>query len=127
MCMRSVVIILALCGLSGCIPFHYTDRPGVTGVVINKRTRLPVEGAEISLGRAGKLAVASSSKDGSFSIPPLKSWGIYVIPYDAGMMSFPLSIKRSGYQLFTRDVMSTSTDRDESATKSLGVINLNPK
>jgi hypothetical protein len=95
----AVTWVMILC--TGCIPYHFTTRPGATGVVLDAGTHAPVVGAIVSVipGRGdGSKGVATTATDGSFRVPPRRQWGVYIVPGDVFPFPFELSVQRDGYQ-----------------------------
>jgi hypothetical protein len=82
----ALTVVGGLC-LVGCFPYHYTLRPGVTGVVLDARTGSPVANATVAVrsrdfhGQIGEVTLATGA-DGKFHLAPEQRWGIYVVPMD---------------------------------------------
>src|SRR5262249_15633156 len=88
--------------LCGCIPYRFTGRPGVTGVVLDSNTRAPVAGATVTVASRETYADemrgnAVTAADGSFSIPPYWRWGLYLPCSDTFDYPASLSVQRAGY------------------------------
>jgi hypothetical protein len=124
--MRLIVLLLAGAALSGCIPYRYTNRPGVVGTVVGARTQRPIPGAGVSLDGPGGPISTVTAADGSFAIAPLRQWGIYIVPMDIWDSSYPLSVVHSGFQPYSREVRSNPAIGGAEATKNLGVVALQP-
>ena len=62
----ALTVVGGLC-LVGCFPYHYTLRPGVTGVVLDARTGTPVANATV--------AVRSRDSHGQISEVTLATYG----------------------------------------------------
>ena len=68
--------MMLLC--SGCIPYHFTTRPGASGVVLDARTGVPIVGAAVSVAPVrgdDPAGTATTETDGSFRVPPRRQWG----------------------------------------------------
>jgi hypothetical protein len=119
------LFLLSMCAaITGCFPYDYTDRPGVAGTVVSSDSHEPVAGAGISFGPVN--AVAYSATDGSFSVPPKKEWGVWIIPQDVFTLPCAVSIRRNGYEAYETNVMWNPSQRAKYATKQLGIIPLVP-
>jgi hypothetical protein len=123
--MRYMLLIPVCLATSGCFPYHYTDRPGINGTVVNAASQQPVVGAGIAFGRTNDI-VTQTTADGSFAIPPKKQWGIWIIPQDVFTSRYAVSIRRDGFQDYETEVLSNPADGGKRATKQLGVISITP-
>jgi hypothetical protein len=121
------ISLFALClAASGCFPYHYTDRPGISGRVVNARTREPLAGASISFGLTNTVAVAISSADGSFVVSPKRQWGIWIIPQDVFSFPWTVCVRHSGYESNYIRFPFNAAATGKAAKKALGVISLEP-
>jgi len=94
-------VIAATLFCSGCFPYHFTTRPGASGVVVDARTGVPVAGAPVSVALIrgnGQPTSATTATDGSFRVLPRRQWGLYLAPGDILPLYFALSVQREGYQ-----------------------------
>jgi len=92
---------LVISACAGCIPYHFTVRPGVSGTVLDVQTGTPITNAAIAVspGRGDNPASeATTAADGSFFIPPQRQWGVYIVPGDVFPFPFALTVQRDGYQ-----------------------------
>ena len=123
----SFLLLGALCvTTSGCFPYRYTTRPGLSGTVIAFESHAPLAGAEISFGGTNATPVAFSGADGSFLVPPKRKWGIWIIPQDVFAMLWSIRVYRVGYETnFTRFNFPASAT-GTAATVQLGVLPLKP-
>src|SRR5438067_5769416 len=86
---------------AGCIPYHFTMRPGASGRVLDARTGVPVAGAGVSVAPVrgdDPVGTATTATDGSFRVPPRRQWGVYIVPGDVFPCRFTLSVQHDGYQ-----------------------------
>ena len=123
--MRHLLLLPVCLATSGCFPYYYTARPGITGTVVSAASQQPVVGAGIAFGRTNAV-VAQTATDGSFLIPPQKQWGIWIIPQDVFTMRYAVSIRHDGFQDYEAEVLSNSADGGKRATKQLGLISISP-
>jgi hypothetical protein len=85
-----MVLLAALLGLGGCIPmpYRFTLRPEVSGVILDAASSAPISNATVTcttptLSRGGTTdQVANSDASGRFDIPAMKRWGVYIMPMD---------------------------------------------
>jgi hypothetical protein len=102
-----LLVSLLLC--SGCFPYHFTRKPGVSGNVIDARTGKSIQGAQVRLTtysfpkQEEKLESTTTQEDGSFIIPPEQIWSLYIVPLDPGQMKGILSIQLEGYKQFVKE------------------------
>ena len=95
----ATISMMLLC--SGCIPYHFTTRPGASGVVLDARTGVPIVGAAVSVAPVrgdDPAGTATTETDGSFRVPPRRQWGVYLVPGDVFPFPFTLSVQHEGYQ-----------------------------
>jgi hypothetical protein len=122
-----VIALLA----SGCFPYHYTMRPGVSGRLVDAATDAPIPGADVHLKRYERelmfndkppeeVAEATGS-DGAFSIPARKTWGLYIVPMDVFNRKWTVTIEASGYQKYESDLSANPMGQSEF---ELGAIRL---
>jgi hypothetical protein len=123
--MRFLLLFPVLLTTSGCFPYHYTARPGITGTVVSAASQQPVVGAGIAFGRTNAI-IAQTATDGYFAIPPKKRWGIWIIPQDVFTRYYEVSVRRDGFQDYETEVGSNPADVGKRATKQLGVISITP-
>jgi len=124
----SIVGLFGLClTTSGCFPYHYTIRPGLSGTVVNAQTHAPLAGAGICFG-TNTTAVALSASDGSFHVPPGRAWGVWAINQDVASPTrgSGVNIRHTGYESYSTVVVFSPTKRGKGATKQIGVIPLIP-
>jgi len=124
---RLYFFLLSVClGTAGCFPYHYTVRPGVVGTVLSADTRQPVAGVGILFGRTNVTELAQTAADGSFSIPPRRQWGIWIIPQDVFALRWTVCIRRAGYETNCTEFLFSAAATGKSAEKRLGEISLKP-
>ena len=103
----ALVLIFLLC--SGCFPYHYTKKPGVSGTVLDTTTEKPVEGAEVVLTTYSfpenkeKTETMTTMKDGSFLIPAEQDWGLYMAPLDPAPLKAKILVQMNKYKQFVKD------------------------
>ena len=98
--MRAVVAIAfvaVIVSVAACVPYHASDAPHVTGIVISARTQLPVVGATLHLDVDGHEPVLTA-RDGTFDIPEIKHWAFVPLGSDA-RPGFLLSASAPGFKL----------------------------
>ncbi len=104
---------------SGCIPYHFTMRPGASGVVLDSSTGVPIGGAAVSVAPVrgdDPAGTATTAADGSFKVPPKRQWGVYIFPGDIFLFPLTLAVQHDGYQpttiQFARRAMGEGTSTD---------------
>lgn len=118
--------LLALCiAASGCFPYHYTTRPGVSGTVVSAGTHEPLGDASVSFGRTNNSVVAFSTADGSFVVPPKRQWWIWFIPQDVFPLPCTVCVRHPGYESNSIQFTFSAAATGKAATRELGVISLN--
>jgi len=119
--------LFALClTASGCFPYHYTTCPGLSGIVVSAETHAPLVGAGISFDGTNTTAVAFSAADGSFHVPPERTWGIWIIPQDVFAMPWSIRIYYVGYETNVTRFLFPASATGKRATVQLGVVPLKP-
>ncbi len=119
--------LFSLCAAtSGCFPYHYTIRPGLSGTVVAPESNTPLAGAAISFGGTNTTAVAFSTEDGSFLVPPKRRWGIWIIPQDVFAMSWSVRVYHPGYETNFTQFRFAASATGKDATVHLGVVSLKP-
>ena len=111
----SLLLLLAALSLSGCvIPYKYTMRQGASGIVRDDASGAPISGAAVvvEVGKERETAKGVTGPDGSFRIPGVSKWGIYIVPMDPMGIAWSLTIRAKGYRDYsshaTTTVMQTS-------------------
>jgi hypothetical protein len=104
----------ALAGLlSGCFPAQFTLNPGVSGRVIDARTKEPLPGAAVTLrtstytNKKRQVAMVSGER-GEFLIPPDQEWSVYIVPMDPMMLKGAVAVEAQGHKGVTREFRTTS-------------------
>jgi len=121
----NIVSLLALClAVSGCFPFHYTTRPGLSGAVVSAESHAPLAGSVISFGRTNPTPVTCSAADGSFRVSPERQWGIWFIPMDVFLGEWSVCVHHRGYDTNCTQFLFNPATIGKSATMQLGVISL---
>ena len=120
-------VLFALCvTMSGCFPYHYTTRPGLSGTVVSAASHMPLAEAGISFGRTNTTIVAFSTADGSFAVSPRRQWGIWIIPQDVFAMPWTVCIRHAGYETNYTQFRFSAAATGKAANMQLGVISLKP-
>jgi hypothetical protein len=103
---RAAVLVSALL-VSGCFPYHFTARAGISGVVVDSASSMPIPNATISLrDRPGRSAASAyTDADGSFLIAPRLVWGIYIVPMDVFPYRTDATISALGYESVSLPVL----------------------
>ncbi len=102
------ILIVALL-YSGCFPYHFTEKPGVSGTVLDARTGIPIPGATVCLTsypfavNETKIETSTTQGDGSFLIPAQQRWSLYIVPLDPGPMKGIISVQAKGYKEFVKE------------------------
>ena len=104
------VLGVVLTALSGCIPYHYVGRPGITGTIVDQTTSHPVSGATVALnmhGYAGQVTsttVAKTDDAGRFTIPAKRYWSVLIILGPVDFMSYygTANVSAAGFCVFQR-------------------------
>ena len=117
---------VSVLAVSGCFPYHFTTRAGVSGVVVDSRSAMPVSDATIILSdRPGRSpATAHTDVNGDFIMAPGKAWAIYMIPMDVFPGRTDAAISAPGYEGVSLTVKYDPWSR---RAVSLGKIQLQPQ
>jgi hypothetical protein len=123
-----MLLPLAFLGLAGCIPvpYHFTLRPEVSGVVLDAASSAPIGNATITcttpnLSRGTTDQIGKSDPHGQFKIPAKKRWALYIIPEDIYIRPTTVLIVAPGHQTQSRQV---DTFRTRGEVVDLGDIRL---
>jgi hypothetical protein len=130
--LKFACLVIAGCACAGCFPWRFNASPGASGTVLDSRTHSPVDGAHvaISLSRfppssaddalaAERQPKVTTDKDGRFSVPSDRRWGIYIWPVDALPEFGLLVVDSDGYDVAEIPVWSRSVT-------NVGAIYLKP-
>jgi hypothetical protein len=103
--------LLLLLASSACIPLRFNTSPGASGVVLDSRTRSPIDGAEVVVSRLtypppsveaaltnSRPPTAITTNGGQFSIPAERRLDLYVVPVDIFPRFGMLVVKHEGYE-----------------------------
>jgi hypothetical protein len=120
---RTFLLLLTLAA-SGCFPYHYTTRPGINGTVLSAATGQPILQAGVTLSGANTTTSTATAGDGSFSIPPCRRWGIWIIPQDVFASRWTVCVGHSGFKTNCTDFLFKVSATGEAAQTNLGVISL---
>ena len=98
--------------LSGCVPIQFTKNPGISGKVIDSKTKVPVV-ADVTLKTStfadkNRLVSVITKEDGDFLISPDQEWGVYIVPMDPFSLSGTVIVQAKGYKGVTK-TFHTST------------------
>jgi hypothetical protein len=120
-----LLLSIAFC-LTGCFPYHYTLRPGVSGVVIDDRNATPIPGAIVVVSSHGPSQKAedltlTTGPDGTFYLAPRRRWGVYIMPMDAFGPWTEATISAPGFE--TRSFRLSASDMGPKEV-SLGNVRL---
>lgn len=98
---RRWFLLIFLVYSTGCIPFRFTTRPGVSGGVLDQVSEKPIADAAVIIEPTiprGEMAEGKSGFNGGFQLPPKRRWGILILATDVFPFSFSLSIQHPDYQ-----------------------------
>ncbi len=104
-----LLLLILIIPCSGCMPYHFTNKPGISGNVIDSTTKDAISGADVKLttwsflDKKEKIETASTGENGSFNIPAEQRWSIYMVPLDPGPLKARVSIEKKGYREFTNE------------------------
>jgi hypothetical protein len=108
---RLPVVLLVALSVGGCFPYHYTQRPGATGTVVDAQSGAPIRGALVSLVGYGMSSRpqddvfdARTAADGRFEIVPVKQWNIYVVPMRPAPVPVALKVRAKGYRDLDKEI-----------------------
>ena len=104
------ICILALVA-SGCFPYHFTERPGVSSRLVDAETEAPIERADVRLQIlqvAEEELAAWSGPDGQFIITAKQVWGIVIVPFDPIAHVWRLSIQAAGYENYEEKFVTST-------------------
>lgn len=96
------LITFSILVCTGCVPYHFTTRPGAIGTVIDAESKLPIAGAAITLKSSGfpekhtEVSILTET-DGQFLIKPLQNWSLYIVPMDPLPLKSVVTIRSNGY------------------------------
>jgi hypothetical protein len=133
--------VLPLIFCSGCIaiPYHFTERPGVAGVVVDRRTEIPLANVRINLAsvygiwnptnhlsvwRTNQLVSTYSTTNGIFKISPKKEWGLLIIPSDVFPRGYELKTESTNYQPLAIRFTYSPMHNGKYAVTNFGIIKL---
>ncbi len=95
-------------------------------MVVDAEYYRPLAGATISLGRTNTAPLTTSREDGSFSIPPEKKWGLWIIPQDVFFMNWRVCVQHADYETNCVQFPFRASATGQSATMQLRSIPLLP-
>jgi hypothetical protein len=107
-----VVVSIAVC--SGCIPYRFTARTGVSGTVTDAQTGNGVFQATIALSSRGTTQqpselVTHSDAYGRYEIPAQRRWGILPIgPLDPARWGTRINVTATGYKSYNESFPCTT-------------------
>ena len=108
---RVLPALLVALSAAGCFPYHYTDRPGATGTVLDAQSGEPIAGALVSLVGYGvrsrpqdDVFDVRTAADGRFEIRPVQRWNIYVVPMRPASVPATLKIRARGYKDVDKEI-----------------------
>lgn len=111
--------------MTGCvIPYHFITRTGAVGTIVDSQTKKPVVGAAVSMKGDTSTASTKSDKNGQFSLPAERSWGIYIIPEELWPQPDLLTVERKGYVKYRREIRIFPTGRCADSIENVGTIPL---
>jgi hypothetical protein len=123
---KPLLLVFTVCVTSsGCFPYHYTTRHGLSGTVVIAGTEKPLANASISFGLTN-TAIAYSATNGTFDIPPKREWGIHFIPQDTFSYSCEVCVQHIGYEPYCTRLVLSANDLGKRAKRQLGVVSLKP-
>jgi hypothetical protein len=112
-CFLSLAVVGLFC--AGCVPTHIISSPGASGIVIDRKTRQAVAGAQVAISRSWRRdwpeygpptldealqntrpPIVVTGTNGHFLIPPERSW-IMDFPPPEGTARGTLVVGRDGY------------------------------
>ena len=102
-----VLFLMIPCG--GCMPYHFTKKPGISGTVLDSKTKEAIPEAIVELTtwsfpeKKEKIETISTAVDGSFVLLAEQYWSIYIVPLDPGPLKVRVSIGKNGYIQFTKE------------------------
>ena len=108
---RLLPALLVTLALGGCFPYHYTQRPGVTGTVVDAQSGAPIRGALVSVVGYGMRSRPQddvfdvrTAADGRFEIFPVQQWNIYIVPMRPAPIPVALKVLASGYRDLDKEI-----------------------
>lgn len=123
--LRLAALLASALLVAGCFPYHFTARPGVSGVVVDAATSKPIPNAAITLSESAGKAETSADTDasGRFRIASRQVWGIYIVTLDTFPFRTNATISALGYESVSIPVWTSVLD---SRDAHLGEIHLKP-
>ena len=121
--LRLAAVLALVLAVSGCFPYHLTARPGISGVVVDDSSSLPVSGASITLNDP-PADLTHTDVRGHFQIAPHQVWGIYIVSLEPPF-NFPtvVTVSAFGYESVSLPLWSNVLGP---RNVSLGEIHLKP-
>ena len=112
------LMVLAFGVLGGCIPYHFTERPGAFGRVIDAETNQPINDARVQLKLDNeyiedKGTEVKTVQDGKFCLPPRKKWGLYFFPMDCFPFQYDLTFVHNEYSQMQLQFQHSAIDEPE--------------
>lgn len=127
---NSVLMIFVLFGFTGCIPYHFTEKPGVLGKVVDSETNQPINDVDVKcklqkdyIENGG--VVVKTSQDGTFYLPPQKKWGLYFFPMDCFPLQYNLIFSHNEYSQIQLEFQHSAIDKLD--TLDFETVKLDPK
>lgn len=98
--------------LTGCFPIHFTLNPGVSGKVVDAKSRTPLV-ANVTLSSStysnpNREVTVVTKDDGEFLIPADQEKGIFIVPMDPLTLYGTVTIQVDGYKKIEKGFYTTS-------------------
>jgi len=103
---RATTVILTSALVCACFPYHYTERPGVNGLVLDSDSGAPIPNTSIEIesrkiDKSTQQTQVTAKTDGSFNLQAKQFWGVYIIPMDVFGPWSDAIIAAPGYETVT--------------------------
>ena len=94
-----IKMFLFLFLFTSCFPYRYALTPSFEGKVVDKKTNQAITNASIILycESRNKKKKTTTDKNGIFSLPAIKEWGVYFIAQEPLWLNGKLCIKSINY------------------------------
>jgi hypothetical protein len=113
--------------LSGCVPYRYTVTPHLAGRIVDATSNHALSGATVSVSSAHggiyhRSKTFQTDKSGTFDVPALKAWGVFIVPQEACWPSATLHIEAAGYPPYHEEGLGSPASRRGGNTRPLGAF-----
>jgi len=122
---KYIIVLSAFLLCSGCFPYQYTTKPGVSGTVLDADTRKEIHGANVTLTTYSfpqnkeNIETTTTQMDGTFVIQAEQKWGLYMVPLDPAPLKASISVEMEGYNQYNENFYTKTTGPAISKLKNI--------